>query len=201
MKMPLVASAACWRNTVELDDGSAGEEEEEDDDDGEFWGKGNDRMSMGMDRRWHAKMAFMMGMYWCARSVEGEAEISRIRDCSDVLRASLVDEVSWWPLPVPSLAVLLPPPPLPISDSAYVMDSRLMWLSARVRAPAIMVDVLLATASGVVLDSRRVRFRTSSSSTRRKGRYLLPEELECRDEDVDVDVDVDEKREFEGFEG
>lgn len=37
-----------------------------------------------------------------------------------------------------------------------------------------MVVGLRDTASGVVLDRRVVRFRSSSSSTRRKGRYLLP---------------------------
>lgn len=37
-----------------------------------------------------------------------------------------------------------------------------------------MVDVLEVMASGVVLDRRSVRFCRSSSSTRRKGRYLLP---------------------------
>ena len=37
-----------------------------------------------------------------------------------------------------------------------------------------MVDVLEVIASGDVLDSKRVRLWISSSSTRRKGRYLLP---------------------------
>lgn len=68
----------------------------------------------------------------------------------------------------------------PIRDSEYEMDSRLMWDRARVRAPAIMVEVLEEMDSGVVVESRAVRLRRSSSSTRRKGRYLLP---------VGVDVD------------
>lgn len=37
-----------------------------------------------------------------------------------------------------------------------------------------MVDVLLETTSGVVLESRFERFLINSSSTRRNGRYLLP---------------------------
>lgn len=66
MKMPFVASAACWRKTVELeplvgvddDDGKEGSEG-----DGFGFGSGSWRISMGMESRWHAKMAFMMGMY------------------------------------------------------------------------------------------------------------------------------------------
>lgn len=86
MNMPLVASAACWRKTVELEPVVDGDDEEGLEDGclgvavGLGSGRGSCRMSIGMARRWHAKMAFMMGMYWCARSVEGEAEISRIRD-------------------------------------------------------------------------------------------------------------------------
>lgn len=49
-----------------------------------------------------------------------------------------------------------------------------MWLNASVKAPAIMVDVLLETTSGVVLESRLERLLISSSSTRRNGRYLFP---------------------------
>lgn len=63
-----------------------------------------------------------------------------------------------------------------------------MWLRARVKAPAIMVDVLLETASGVVSESREDRFRTTCSSTSRKGRYLLPEGLLGRDEAVVDDL-------------
>lgn len=37
-----------------------------------------------------------------------------------------------------------------------------------------MVDVLVEIDSGVVLDRSTVKFCRSSSSTRRKGRYLLP---------------------------
>ena len=57
MKMPFVASEACWRKTVELlvgwFEGVVGDKE----------GSGNWRMSIGMLRRWQAKIAFMMGMY------------------------------------------------------------------------------------------------------------------------------------------
>lgn len=63
-----------------------------------------------------------------------------------------------------------------------------MWDKASVSAPAIMVDVLLETEVGVVVVSKVVRFWTSSCSTRRKGRYLLPSDEE--DEDVVVVVAV-----------
>ncbi len=114
-------------------------------------------------------MAFMMGMYWCARSVEGEAEIRRIRDCRVLVPASVVAET----VLVASVAVAVMVV-APMRDSACRMDSRLMWLRARVRAPAIMVDVLDETESGVVVERRMVRLWRNSSSTRRKGRYLLP---------------------------
>jgi hypothetical protein len=79
INIPWVASAACWRKTVEFEL----EEPPDGDCEGEGeGGRGNCKMSMGMESLWHAKMAFMMGMYWWARSVEGEAEMSRMRDWS-----------------------------------------------------------------------------------------------------------------------
>ena len=53
MNIPFVVVEACWRKTVEVD---AVVEDLED-------GSGICRMSMGMDKRWQAKMEFMMGMY------------------------------------------------------------------------------------------------------------------------------------------
>ena len=76
MKMPFVASEACCRKTVGF---AAGERV---DVVLGAAGRGSWRMSIGTERRWQAKMEFMMGMYWCARSVEGEAERRRIRDWS-----------------------------------------------------------------------------------------------------------------------
>lgn len=49
--VPCVASLACWRKTVSPDIFA---------------------MSMGMLRRWQAKMVFIIGMYWCARSPDTE---------------------------------------------------------------------------------------------------------------------------------
>nr|KMM71783.1 hypothetical protein CPAG_08084 [Coccidioides posadasii RMSCC 3488] len=48
-----------------------------------------------------------------------------------------------------------------------------MWLRARVRAPAIMVEVAELTEAGEVVARRALRLRVSCSSTMRKGRYLL----------------------------
>ena len=45
--MPPVASAACWRKVL---------------------AEARVRTSMGMARRWAAKMAFMVGMYWALLS-------------------------------------------------------------------------------------------------------------------------------------
>lgn len=39
-------------------------------------------ISIGIRRRWHAKVVFMIGMYWCARSPETLR--TRIRDCRPV---------------------------------------------------------------------------------------------------------------------
>lgn len=80
--MPFVASEACWRKTVEFVDDSAGVPVAVEGGavDVGLEGRGMARMSMGMLRRWQAKMAFMIGIYWWARSVVGEAEMRRMRD-------------------------------------------------------------------------------------------------------------------------
>lgn len=48
-----------------------------------------------------------------------------------------------------------------------------MWLRAKVRAPAIKVEVVEAMSAAVVVESRVWRLRVNCSSTRRKGRYLF----------------------------
>ena len=48
------------------------------------------RMSIGIRRRWAAKVVFMMGMYWWARSPE--TDTTRIRDCKP-LGVSLLSRV------------------------------------------------------------------------------------------------------------
>lgn len=48
-----------------------------------------------------------------------------------------------------------------------------MWLRAKVRAPAIMVEVVEETSAAVVVERRAWRLPVSCSSTRRKGRYLF----------------------------
>lgn len=70
MKIPFVASAACWRKTVELEPEVfvvGGADDEEDclaEGFGDGAGSGSCRTSIGIASRWQAKMAFMMGMYW-----------------------------------------------------------------------------------------------------------------------------------------
>lgn len=121
--MPWVASAACWRKTVEFED------EDEVAVVGDCClcccccccdGRGNCKISIGIESLWHAKMAFMMGMYWCARSVEGETETSKIRDCRALVFASEVDETTAAALVVVLVLVLIPSVVvvMPISDSA-----------------------------------------------------------------------------------
>lgn len=88
MKMPWVASLACWRKTVDCWEDlmlsvmgsrialagcgcfcSV-----------PFDSRGSWRTSIGMLSLWQAKMEFIIGMYWCARSVEGESVTIKIRD-------------------------------------------------------------------------------------------------------------------------
>lgn len=116
----------------------------------------------------------MMGMYWCAESDEPLTETIRIRDC---MPPAPSDED-----PSPPPAPLVPvPPPAPASAvevsppcaSAQAMLRRLMWLRARVSAPAIMVAEVDATSDAVVEVISSCRFRVTCSSTTRKGRYLL----------------------------
>ena len=72
--MPCVASLACCRKTVvDVDVGAAlmsaiGV------------GVGIWQMSMGMERRWQAKIVFIIGIYWCARSEVGETVRMKMRD-------------------------------------------------------------------------------------------------------------------------
>ena len=102
--------------------------------------------------------------------MEGETERRKIRlwrvDVDeDEFREGLLDCV------LGSVALArLPPPPF---SSAYESISRLMLLRARVRAPAIIVELVFATSDAVVDERRAERLRITSSSTRRKGRYLL----------------------------
>lgn len=53
-------------------------------------------MSIGMLRRWQAKMVFMMGMYWCAKSPD--TETIRMRD---------VREGAWAVAPGSTFVLLL----------------------------------------------------------------------------------------------
>lgn len=57
--------------------------------------------------------------------------------------------------------------------SFHASVRRLMWLSARVNAPAIMVEVVDWRVEGVVWVIRLCRWLETCSSTMRKGRYLF----------------------------
>lgn len=70
--MPLVASDACWRKTVS---------------------PASFRMSMGIRRRCAAKVVFIIGMYWCARSPETDRTRMRLwRPVVRSLASSSVEE-------------------------------------------------------------------------------------------------------------
>ena len=60
-------------------------------------GSGIWQMSMGIARRWHAKIVFIMGMYWCASSEVGETVRTKMRDwrvpCACCVESGLVDGV------------------------------------------------------------------------------------------------------------
>lgn len=57
--------------------------------------------------------------------------------------------------------------------SAQEIVRRLMWLSASVKAPAIIVEVVELTWEALVEARSSRRFRVTCSSTTRKGRYLF----------------------------
>lgn len=61
----------------------------------------------------------------------------------------------------------------PPCASFHASVRRLMWLSARVNAPAIMVEVVDWRVEGVVWVIRLWRWLETCSSTMRKGRYLF----------------------------
>ena len=105
------------------------------------------QMSMGMERRWHAKIVFMIGMYWWARSpdtermrMRGRRVVGRV-DC-EVLLLLL--------LPVGSAAAVAGFGNVTLVAAAWLICSRLMCVNARVRAPAMEV-VGVRLEGGVVL--------------------------------------------------
>ena len=81
-------------------------------------------------------MVFMIGMYWCARSPETE----RMK-----IRGWREDDFPPALLPLPPLADvgsegLVPPVFVPVDvEVEWLICSRLMWVRARVRAPAMEV--------------------------------------------------------------
>lgn len=121
------------------------------------------QISIGILLRCAAKMQFMTGMYWYARSPDTLK--TRIRDCKVGRRSG-------------SCASLLMPVLAPLADMPGLesVRSRVWWLvyaSARVRAPAIIVVLEAERSASVVLEMRVRRFVIMASSTRRKGRYLF----------------------------
>jgi hypothetical protein len=149
MYTPFVASDACCRNTAS---------------------PLSLHTSIGMCSRWQANMLFITGMYWWAESDEPLTDTTKIRLCR---RSSSLDAEYRFEGPEldPSAAASLrfAPP----CSSAQAIVRRFMWLRARVRAPASIVEVLPCRCDGVVLSIRAWRLRVICSSTRRKGRYLL----------------------------
>ena len=119
--------------------------------------------------RWQAKIAFMIGIYSWAESVDELTETRRMRDWSefpDGLSLVFIPEEA----PVPDASSNLEEPPC---ASFHVIVRRLMWLSSSVRAPAIIVDVVeLTSDAGVVSRSFRI-LQVTCSSIIRKGRYLF----------------------------
>lgn len=159
MYTPLVASQACCRKTAS---------------------PLSLHTSMGMCSRWQAKILFITGMYWCAESLDPLTETIRIRLWS---RSSSF-EAEYRPGPVPAAPAPAPAPPLPPSpaassksappcSSAQAMVRRLMLLSANVRAPASMVEVLPRRSLLLVESMSSFSCFVTCSSTKRNGRYLF----------------------------
>ena len=122
--MPWVASLACWRKTVDVWVGvllmsvvvvagsgcfCLGSEGR----------RGSWRTSIGMLSLWQAKIEFMIGIYWWARSVEGDSVMIRIRDCRTLLELLLesVAVAAAWSARLADM---------PVEDSWYSWERRLM---------------------------------------------------------------------------
>jgi len=138
MYIPFVASEACCRNTVS---------------------PASFNMSIGIRRRCAAKVVFIIGIYWCARSPETER--TRIRLCRPV-GDSLASRV------VVGFEV----------DPAFVYErvTLLMYESASVKAPAISVFLVVVMSSSVVLAIKLRSEVRSAFSMSAKGRYLFASE-------------------------
>lgn len=138
MYVPFVASDACCRKTVS---------------------PASFRISMGILRRCAAKVVFMMGMYWCARSPE--TETTSIRLCRPVCAS-----------PASSADVGLDDPPV----LEYASVALFIYESASVSAPAICVLRVEVMSCSVVEPIRlRSDLRRAFSITA-KGRYLFASE-------------------------
>ena len=94
-------------------------------------------------------MVFMIGIYWCAKSPDTDR--INIRDVREGVCAGALG----------STAILVP------EGERWVLVL-LMWVKARVRAPAM--EVVGERESGVVVERRDVRDWRRASRIRRKGR-------------------------------
>lgn len=115
------------------------------------------RMSIGIRRRWAAKVVFIMGMYWCAKSPD--TDTTRIRLCRPV-------GISLVPRPA---GVGLEEEP--VSEKFSV--ALLMYERASVRAPAICVVVVVEMSDSVVVEIKFRREERRQSSMSANGRYLF----------------------------
>lgn len=116
------------------------------------------QMSMGIERRWVAKIVFIMGMYCAARSpLTLRMRMREVRGGGERLSAVVV--VGGWELLVG----------VGEREAVYL----LMWVRARVRAPAMAVVGLPGRMEAGVVARRWAREARRVSWMRRKGRYLF----------------------------
>lgn len=123
----------------------------------------NLKMSTGMRECWAAKIRFISGMYWLARSPD--VLMMRIRDVSATLSPGFACAAEASALAAAAAAAA--------AEEVKEIVVLLMYESASVRAPAMRVVLVAAISSGVVVSSRFRKLERTSSSTRRKGRYLF----------------------------
>lgn len=136
--MPPVASAACCRNTVS---------------------PASFKMSIEMWRRWQAKMLFMIGMYWDARSPDTER--IRMREVRPAVEE--VWSVDVTPLKVPAAEVVV----LSVVEVVEGADRVALDMCVRaiVRAPAIIVDGVSERSVVEVEEIRERRLLVRACST------------------------------------
>lgn len=117
----------------------------------------NFKISIGTLNLWAAKVLFMIGIYWCAKSPDTETTRIRLWSPTGVSDVSRVAGAGCAAEPVSRKFIV----------ALFIYDN------AIVSAPAICVVVVVAISVSVVLDINFLNDSRRLFSMSAKGRYLL----------------------------